>query len=759
MPAAKGSMETAASQRNELSASTLVQGATSGFLNVLKAVRKHWPLVTACVALFLGGTLLYSKSTTKVYQSAALLEINPNATQPLGDSEKPALEIGAGFFYDNHEYYETQYKIIASNRVLGAVVQEAGLMNDPAYAPRSADGHPPLLEDVTNALRSRVTVEPIKYSHLVWVKVEDTDVVRARKLCDAITNVYMDQNLQGALTSTSDAFVWLSGQLDHVKQDLESSENALFEFKRENDLPSTSINETSNMLRLEMQEYDTALAHTRTRKQELMARYAELAKVSSESPDSVPASELLASNFLSQVRVQYEDALRERQSLLAEGKGENHPLVKRATERMADTRASLLGEVQNIQGAVERDLAAIGREEAGEAGLFEAARQRAVELNMKEIEYHRLDRSRDENEKLYGMLLGRMKESDLARMMRVNNIRIVDRASTPRAPIRPRTTVNVTIGLFVGLVFGIALAWAREQLDTSLKTPDDLETNLGVTFLGLLPEIDGSDEPSDRQGKDKIRRRRRAKPAASLELVVHERPLSGIAEAARSIRTNILFMNPDRPYRKLLISSAAPSEGKTTIACAIAIALAQGGQRVCIVDCDFRRPRVHRIFGRSGDLGATNVIIGDATLDDVVKPTQVHNLWSVPAGPIPPNPADLLHSERFRRMVDDLSARFDRVIIDSAPLVAVTDSAIISKIVDGTVFVVRAFKTSKHQSAQGLRVLRDVDARIVGGVLNAVNLNRHEYAYYYHYTYYKREGYAAPPSPERSSADQPAAPN
>jgi capsular exopolysaccharide synthesis family protein len=242
-----------------------------------------------------------------------------------------------------------------------------------------------------------------------------------------------------------------------------------------------------------------------------------------------------------------------------------------------------------------------------------------------------------------------------------------------------------------------------------------------------------------------------------MELAVHERPLSGIAEAARSIRTNILFMSPDRPYRKLLVTSAAPSEGKTTIACGIAIALAQSGQRVCIIDCDFRRPRLHRIFDRIGDSGATNVIVGAATIDEVAQPTIVPNLWSVPAGAIPPNPADLLHSDRFKKMISDLSERFDRVIIDSAPLVAVTDSAIISRIVDGTVFVVRAFKTNKHLSAQGLRVLRDVDARVLGGVLNAVNLNRQEYSYYYHYQYHRRSGYASPPSQDATS-ERPAAP-
>ena len=426
-------------------------------------------------------------------------------------------------------------------------------------------------------------------------------------------------------------------------------------------------------------------------------------------------------------------------ALLAEGKGDNHPLVKRAEDKVTQSRVALLDEVRNIHGAVERDLAIVTREEQSEATLFEATRKRAVELNMKEIEYHRLDRTRQENEKLYDLLLERMKGADLARMMRVNNIRVVDPAVESDQPVRPFVLMNVTIGAFLGVLLGVLLAWVREQLDSSIKTPDDLEQKLGITFLGLLPEIEGE------KGERKRRRRVRAGDSAQPppELIVHQRPLSGIAEAARGIRTNLMFMNPDKPLRRLLVTSAAPSEGKTTVACSIAIGLAQGGQRVCIVDCDLRRPRLHRIFDRVGDSGVTSVLIGEATIEDVAKPTGIERLWSIPAGPIPPNPADMFHSERFRRFLADLSESFDRVVIDSPPIVAVTDSAIISTLVDGTVFVVRAFKTANHLSAQGLRTLRDVDAPVAGAVLNAVNLNRHEYSYYHHYYYYKREGYGS----------------
>jgi succinoglycan biosynthesis transport protein ExoP len=725
--------------------------AASSITSAIRVVSKYWGTIVACLIFCTGAAIFYTKGQPKIYQAKAMLELDPHAAQPLGDKEGGGLDIGAGVYWDTREYYETEYKILTSDRVMRAVVRDLGLTTDMDFLGLAARPTTPVPEDTAvDALRGRVTIEPVKNSRLLNVLVDDADPKRAARLADAISNAFIDQNLQEAISATSDAVTWLNGQVDHIKQDLDQNENALHKFKQENDLPSTSINEASNMLRLEMQELNTALTTTRTKKEELSARYAELSKVAPDNPDQLAASELLASPYLQSLRGEYQSALKERDILLASGKLENHPLVREANQRVIDLRKVLLAEVKNITGAVERDLAIVVRQEAGEARLFEVARRQAVDLNMKEIEYHRLDRSRDQNEKLFGVLLSRMKEADVARMMKVNNIRIVDGAAVPKGPIRPRPLVNLGIGLLTGLLLGVALSWGREQMDRSLKTPEDVEEKLGVTFLGLLPAF-SEDKEKLVAGKVKTTRRRRAESSTlPPELVVHEAPLSGVAEAARSIRTNLMFMNPDRPYKRLLISSAAPAEGKTTVACSIAIALAQGGQRVCIVDCDLRRPRLHRIFDRAGDAGVTNVIVGDATVDEVAKPTMVQNLWSVPAGPTPPNPADLLHSDRFKKFLTDLSDRFDRVVIDSPPVVPVTDSAIISTLVDGTVFVVRAFATSRHMSRQGLRTLRDVDSPVVGVVLNAVNLSRREYNYSYQY-YYHREGYAAAPSPDEEA--------
>jgi capsular exopolysaccharide synthesis family protein len=721
----------------------------------LRAVVKHWAIILAVVLLSTGGALGYSKTLPKIYEAATLIEFDPDVIKPLGNKTDPL--VGWSAIWDTKEYYETQYRIIQSDRVLSAVVRNLGLQNDPdflGYKPTA----PAPMDEVIHGLRARLAVEPAKGSRLVYLKVQDTKPAQARRLSEAVAKAYIDHNLEKMVSATGDTVVWLSGQLDHFKRELETSEDSLHEFKKQNELPSTNIDDLSKMIRLEMQEYDGALTRTRLRRQELAARHNELSKISPEKPDQIPASELLSNAFLGQLRKQYQEAVQQRAELIAGGKGENHPDVKRADEKIMLSRKSLVDEIRTIQGAVARDLAIIQRQEAGEAGLYEDSRKKAVELNLKELEFHRLDRLRAQNEKLYAVLLEQLKEADLRRMMNTNNIRLIDTPVEPKSPISPRTSANVGIGFLSGLLMGIILALLREALDNTLKTPDDLEKRLNVTFLGLLPEI-AEDDLDGRPTKGRRKRARRIKTELAPELLVHERPTSGIAEAARSLRTNLTFMNPDKPYRRILVTSAAPSEGKTTVAVSVAVSLAQGGQRVCIVDCDLRRPRLHRIFDRAGDVGLMNVILGDATIEEAAKPTVVPNLYCIPCGPIPPNSADVVASEKFKNLLDELAEHFDRVVLDSPPVVAVTDSAILSTLVDGVLLVVRAFKTTFGLSRSGLRTLRDVDAPIAGAVLNAVNLNRAEY-YYQRYYYYRREGYAPLSAQgERPSAEASPPPN
>jgi polysaccharide biosynthesis transport protein len=735
--------------------------AGGGQAVIWQTIRKNWvtALVTA-LAVILAVTF-YTLGQTKIYQAAATIQFDPNPARPLGGKVETVVDMGSSSYWDNHEYYETQFKIITSQRIATVVVGQLGLDHDAGFIRNSPPGTvppPTTVPEETAALilRGRLRVDALKDTRLAVVKLEDADPERARRVLTTVVETYVSMNLEDVHASTSQAVEWLQGQLDHLKTNLESSEMALHEYKEQKNILSVALDDQSNMLREEMKVLNDALTQVRTKREEISARRAELAKVAADDPSVLPSHELLQSGLLQEVRRAYVDALRDRDAHMRAGKGKNHPDVAAAQAKVDAARDAIMAEIKNVQGALDRDLSVINRQEGGLSGLFESARKRAFDLNLLEIEYNRLHRAKDNNEKLYALVQERTKESELTQLLRFNNIRIVDPPLHPGGPIRPQVPVNIGTGAFVGVLLGVAAALGRTMIDRSVKTPDDIEKEVGLTFVGLLPKVDDEVLGGGSYGK----KRRGKLNLATLkypELIVHEYPMSGIAEAARTIRTNLLFMAPDRPFQTLLVTSAGPSEGKTTVACCIAVAMAQAGQRVVLIDCDLRRPRIHRIFGKDSKVGVTTALLQES-IDDVIFSTEVPNLSVIVAGPIPPNPAEILHSERFKRFLEKVQGKFDRVILDSPPVVPVTDGVILSTLVDGTILVVRAFKTTKDLARHALRALLDVGANVAGSVLNAVNLNRGEYKYS-HYYYYRRDGYAADePSADDASASDPDSP-
>lgn len=723
-------------------ARSLTEGSVQppNFLAVWRTLRKFWTTALATTLVVVVSVTFYTLGQTKIYQASAIIQFDPNPPRPLGKNVDLVVDMGTGTYWNNREYFETQYKILQSMRVATPVVEQLDLHRDSAFlSNKRGSKQPPesaySAEDAAVVLRSRLTVEPVKDSRLAVVKFEDADPARAQSVLSTLLDTFIDQNLEGARSSTTSAVGWLGEQLDKVRKELEDNERALHQYKLDKNVLSLDPDAQSNMLREEMKQLNDELTSVRAKKQGVAAQRIELLKVKAEDPTDMPANELLQSPLIQQLRQRYEDAVREREGLVGAGKGTGHPDVVAADARVKATRVALLAEVRNVQKAIDRELSAITRQEAGLSSLFEASKRRALELNLLEVDYNRLRRSRDNTEKMFSMLLERTKESDLARMMHMNNIRIIDRPLAPKRPVRPRVPVNIVLGLLGGLALGIAAAMSRAFLDRTVKTPDDVEGELGLAFLGLLPEIG---TPAGFTQRYSRRRRRKNPEVRNPELIVHQSPGSGVAEAARAIRTNLLFMAPDRPYRTLLVTSPAPSEGKTTVAVSIAIAMAQAGQNVVLVDCDLRRPRVHRVFGTNITMGVTSAVVEGTAPESVATKTEIPNLSIIPAGPIPPNPSELFHSKRFEDFIQRLAADYDRVIIDTPPVVTVTDAAVLSTLVDGVVLVVRAFSTTKELARHAVRAIRDVGGQAVGAVLNAVNLDRHEYKY--HYYYYRRDG-------------------
>jgi capsular exopolysaccharide synthesis family protein len=730
-------------------------------LALWNAVRKNWLLIVLISAAVGLGVAFYTLGQKKIYEAEATLLFDPQPPRPLGNQVQGVVDMG-GEYWNNKEYYKTQAWVIQSQRVAVEVVKELGLNKNRAFIENAPPNAPTTgreigVEDAAMILRARLSVDPIRDSRLAVVRYRDADPARAQRVLGTLVDTYTQNNLDDALDAMNMAADWLSGQVGSLKTQLESSEMALHDYKKHKNILSVSMDDQSNMLRGEMQQLNQALTAAETRREQISARRSELLKINPEEPVNVPSTELLNSQLLQQLRGQYLDAVSQRLVLGGAGKGAGHPDVMAAQAKIEAARTALMAEVRNVQRAIDHEYNVTSQEAAGLRGLLESAKQRALDLNLLEIEYNRLRRSKDDNEKLYGVVTERSKENDLSRMQRINNIRVADRPQQPKRPVSPNVPLNVASGIAIGLVLGLAAAIGREQLDRSIKTPDDVERELGLTFLGLLPSV-GTGKASVAYGR---RKKRHKSPDDAThgapELIVHEHPTSGVAEAARALRTNILFMAPDKQFRTLLVTSAAPAEGKTTVACCIAIAMAQAGRKVALLDCDMRRPRVHRVFGKTNEVGVTTALIDIASIDDIIRPTEVPNLSVVTTGPIPPNPAEILHSDTFYRLLNMLSDRFDHIVIDSPPVAPVTDAAVLSTRVDATILVVRAFKTSKELARRAVRALRDVGNRNVGTVLNAVDFERREYGYYQYY-YYRREGYSAEVSGSPSSRTDAAPP-
>jgi len=707
---------------------------------LIRAVRKNWAIVLALFVISVLCSWAYTSNQRRLYQAVAVVQLDPQALTPLGHT--PATESGVDSYWSNLEYFATQHQVITSRRVAELVVRKLGLNTDSAFLSNRLAGEASgnvkaSVEAAAEGLRGRLKVEPIEDSRLARVKYTDADPERTQRVLSAVVDTYVEQNLDTGLDATNKTVEWLDAQLSRLKSDLESQEMELHDFKIKYNLLSVSYDDQSNMVRAQIQQLNTELTSLKTRKQAVLARLAALQSIDPTDPSELPTTEMLTNGALAGLREAYLSAKRELTMARAGGKDENHPAVRVLLAQVESSRSALLQELQNVKNGAQLELSAVNSEVNGLSGLYESARKEALELNLKELEYSRLQRSKANTERLFGLVLERSTESGLSKMMPFNNVRVLDRPLKPGGPFFPNPTTNLAAGMVVGLILGILGAVGRDLLDRTVRTSEDVERELGLPFLGSLPNVTGETGASSlgyygRPARKKPRQTSEIAVNATPELLVHTHPKSVVAEAARAIRTNLMFMSPDNPYRCMLVTSAGPADGKTTVAAYIAIAIAQTGQRVCLVDCDLRKPRVHSLFNEQNDRGVTTALLDPNQLPDLLLDSKVPNLWVLRAGPTPPNPADLMHSDAFSRMLEELRSKFDRVVIDSPPIGLVTDGVILATRVDATVLVVRALSTRRDAAKRAVRSLRDVGANCAGFVLNAVaSQERYYYSGYY----------------------------
>lgn len=435
----------------------------------------------------------------------------------------------------------------------------------------------------------------------------------------------------------------------------------------------------------------------------------------------------------------------------------------------------LKGQIQGLERAVRQQREAIVRGLETEAQSssnqekalreeLERQQSQAFDLSKRQVEYNALSRELETSRELQQSVSLQMKEMSLAVESNGSNIAIVDRALVPRTPSEPKKMLIITLGCFVGFVGGICIAFLLNHLDNTIRTPDDVKTQMQLPTLGVIPsfsmesmglnnqsasESNGVAELVATKGDDSKPRLSKFMAQASNRFPALVNNLrSPVSEAYRTIRTNIILSRAGRSPRRLLVTSAVPSEGKTTVSVNLALTLASTGATVAVVDSDLRKPSVHVHFQVPlKSIGVSDVITGNATLDQAIVPTPFENVFLIPSGRPPPNPAELIGSPQMQDMLEQLSARFDYVIVDSAPLLPVTDTMLLTRQVDGVVLVIRGGATPAKASIEAKARAASTGAHLLGVVLNDVDMDGRDY-YYYHYngyygSYYHDDGSSA----------------
>jgi polysaccharide biosynthesis transport protein len=686
-------------------------------------VRRRWVIASVFASVVL-LTLLFTLRQTKVYAATATLIIDVNAPRVLNQKDvQDVVDSGTGGYWYSKEYYETQYKVITSRAVAQRVIDKLQLARDLRFLglddvndPKKVEEHLGRIDPAVE-LQERLEVLPVKDSRVVRVQVRDREPRWAATLANAVAEAYITESLSVRSTMTQNASEWLEQQLADLETKLAKSSDDLFRFKQAHDIVATSWEDRQGMVSQRLVAVNDALTKARVLKAQLESRNEQIAALGDAIAKGDPAAEAFAivnqSRSIQDLKVRYADARVDCADMTARYL-DDHPKLVACQGKLAAARDGLAREVRTILEGARREYQEAVQTERKLSRLLDDSKSDAFGLNQHEKEYLELKRSHDNNQRLYEMVLQRLKETGVTGLLQMSNVRILDRAEPPEKPVSPRPLRNLALSLVLGLAGGVALALLLETLDTSITTREQVEERLRLPFLGIIPRMqqDG---------------------AAAPELAVLSSPSSAAAECVRSIRTNLLFMSPEKPLRTILVTSSGTGEGKTTVASALAATMANGGSRVLLVDADMRRPRVHKVFGIRTEAGLSSLILGEGSLDAVVVRTDVPNLDVVPCGTVPPNPAELLHTAGFANLLMEMSRRYDRVVIDSPPAGVVADAIVISTHVDGTLLVLKAGQTSRGAAERTARNLADVKARVFGAVLNDVDLEDRRYGQYAYY--------------------------
>ncbi|MEX2220532.1 MAG: polysaccharide biosynthesis tyrosine autokinase [Candidatus Rokuibacteriota bacterium] len=666
-------------------------------------VRHRWTVVL----IFLGALLtaaVWTFTSRPLFTASATLRIDREEPRVV-KFEQVVREDAEGDSAQTQ--LQTYHKLLQSRALATRVVGLLDLGGQPEF--RGLDRK---RGELLDTFFDRLRVDPVRNSRLVKVSFQSRSPELSARVANGVADTFIAQQLDQKVEATRHASTFLLTHVDDARRALEAAEAQLTGFLEENDILFVATDrvgdrtgERQSLIGQQLVTLSESLLKARA---ERIAKESLLAEAGRADTDSLPA--VLQNSLIAHLK-QEATALEGKYRELSQTFKPEYPRLHRLAENIAQIRRQLREEGRRVVGAIRSEYGSALQNETELRKLMDDQQARARKLDAQMARYNLLRREADVNRELYATLSSRLKETRISSALLTSNISIVDRAEAPVNPTRPRTALNLMLGGLIGICGGIAVAFFFEHLDTSIRDPRQVEAILRVPTLGLVPAR------AALSGHGTERR-----PVGPFALVAHHSTSSVLAEAFRGVRTSVVYATPDRPPRTLLVTSLQQQDGKTSVSTNCAISLAQlGGGDVLLIDADMRHPNLHEILGVPQVPGLSDLLAGGVDVGEVIRATKIPGLYVVPAGPVPVNPTELLASRRLTDALASLEGRFAHIVIDTPPMLGISDTLVLAPRVEGVILVLRHGRASRSSAQRAVHMLSAIRARILGVVLNHVD--------------------------------------
>jgi succinoglycan biosynthesis transport protein ExoP len=590
-----------------------------------------------------------------------------------------------------------------------------------------------------NLIGGSLGVEQLPAARLIMVSYTHTDPDTAAAVANTVAQHFIEQNFKSKTENFTKTSEWLDRTTRELKAKVEQADQALATYLRDHDMSfvGRSKENTGNLGTDKFLHFYEQVQRAEAERALKQSLYEEVKK-----GNILNLPEVFSDSQMGELQKKLRE-LRVQKSQLEVNYGDKHPKIIEANDQIATVEDQIKANVGTLEAKLKAEYEKAMREEKQLKTILEQSKTEATQQNRAETEWTMLKQEADTQRSLYNEFLTKTSQVDLQRVEQNNNMQLAEPAESPTAPIGPDRLKTILTWMLLSFAGGIGLAFFLEYLDNTIKTIEDVATFAQLPALGAIPSMGGKNIrklAAVKKGGASALAKTNGNTFTMPGQVAALESRSSVAEAYRVLRTSVMLSSAGGPPKLILVTSGQPGEGKTTTTVNTAVSLAQLGASVLIIDCDLRKPSTHKVFGVDHSRGVSTYLSRDVPLEGLIQKLPIANLSLLPCGPIPPNPAELISSEKMKNMLQMLTEQYDHILIDSPPLMHVTDPVILSTMTEGVILVVQSGKTTRDMLRRARQELTTVGAKIFGVVLNNVDFRKNGYDDYYYYRYYESYG-------------------